>query len=70
MPTLQEYAERWLQSSAQVHKLGTSESYQQRLRTVWLAALGSQRLDRITRAHIKKILMDKLAAGYKVNAVL
>lgn len=57
-PDFATYAEDWLKSVSTLRKTGTWETYKRHMDRIWIPALGKLRLDQITRAHVKKVLID------------
>jgi len=69
--TLAAYAERFLQSARGRLKYRSWEAYQSNLQNHIVPAFGPQTpLQNITRAAVRDFVQERLAAGYKVGAVL
>jgi len=63
-PTLQEQAEKWLATYAQVHcEPSTVQNYELALRKHVLPALGHKRLREITREDLQRLVAEKVNAG-------
>jgi integrase len=70
LPTFAEYAERWLETYAKVHlKPATWWKYANDLRVHLNPALGTKRLNEITRQDIRDLIAAKREAGRAWNTV-
>jgi integrase len=67
--SFQEYAERWLEGKKVGRKYGTAYSYAGNLSNHLLPIFGTKALRDISRADVRQLCNDKLAAGYTAESV-
>src|SRR6187549_403842 len=70
MPTVKTYCDDWLSTYAEIHcKPRTAHSYKQALTIHVYPPMGDSRLDRVTRADIKRLIADLSKKGLKKQTI-
>ena len=67
--SFREYAEKWLAGKKVGRKFGTSISYSGNLSNHLLPCFGTKALRDISRADVRQLCTEKLAAGYSAESV-